>query len=663
MISVQQKRKATCLSAVAAVAIGSNQPNNDKNQSQKGPSRKRAKLATAVRSKLNQRQQLEQQQQHQKPIIGSYMPSGSPAATNAGCHQSQDESMWMFGLMNNIEQLLSTFNAINSSSHQLSNTKRASSSGSSTPSSLCSSFTSNSPPSSTSMSSAPSPSSTTPTYPNLTSSLSSQAVISSSLPPSSTATTLSPLTGSLLSNSNNTAQQSAALTTSPQQATGVVCQPLPRSPISRQIKFHEYKGPPSARRQQTSSAQANNNKHQQQQQTSTGTTSSSSKQPSQPQQKAPALSAPTSEQVVLVCAQQQVPAAGKSNNVPIEPISKAPAAAAHLDTHARLATAVNLVGYTQQQQQHELQSDTLRRHQVLNFRQELAAQAPQYHTTHILQQQVHSQGSSNCKTAGPNEMTSGHQPQQQTHCDVNSMQTIYINQQNTLEHSDSDGPTSVLLAPFVESNNKHNFRDHQQHKDQQEQQQRHRHEMIHHPDGSLMAQQYIQSQEQHYNQSRVQAQRLNVGPQASPQDSIGVDQRQQQQQQQERRPCNRLAANHVANSNQSSYLSSPPNQTNHITDCWPASYQQIDELEFNSNQVNLEQQQRQSSNLDFVGLTATFGPDSEETTDACEIEPSIDFSHGVDELLFSEFIDLQDVPMNVDESDWLKKFLPPCSMS
>lgn len=87
-----------------------------------------------------------------------------------------------------------------------------------------------------------------------------------------------------------------------------------------------------------------------------------------------------------------------------------------------------------------------------------------------------------------------------------------------------------------------------------------------------------------------------------------------------------------------------------------------------------QQQQHQSkllgSQLDFGGigaelrddLTLTFGPDSEDTTDACEIEPSISFSHGVEELLFSEFIDLQDVPMNVDESDWLKKFLPPCSM-
>lgn len=68
-----------------------------------------------------------------------------------------------------------------------------------------------------------------------------------------------------------------------------------------------------------------------------------------------------------------------------------------------------------------------------------------------------------------------------------------------------------------------------------------------------------------------------------------------------------------------------------------------------------------SQHIDEDELTASFGPDSEET-DACEIEPSIGFATGIDELLFSEFIDLQDVPMNVDESDWLKKFLPPCSM-
>lgn len=38
--------------------------------------------------------------------------------------------------------------------------------------------------------------------------------------------------------------------------------------------------------------------------------------------------------------------------------------------------------------------------------------------------------------------------------------------------------------------------------------------------------------------------------------------------------------------------------------------------------------------------------------------------HVDEELLFSEFIDLQDLPMNVTESDWLKKFLPPsCSLS
>lgn len=46
-----------------------------------------------------------------------------------------------------------------------------------------------------------------------------------------------------------------------------------------------------------------------------------------------------------------------------------------------------------------------------------------------------------------------------------------------------------------------------------------------------------------------------------------------------------------------------------------------------------------------------------------EIEPTIGFSNGLDELLFSEFIDSQDIPVNVDESDWIKKFLPPCSMS
>lgn len=93
--------------------------------------------------------------------------------------------------------------------------------------------------------------------------------------------------------------------------------------------------------------------------------------------------------------------------------------------------------------------------------------------------------------------------------------------------------------------------------------------------------------------------------------------------------------------------------------------------------------------MDELAATAAvppplFGSDSEDTTattdtastiDACEIEPSIGrFAGGdsaaaigsdedIEGLLFSEFIDLQHVPMNVDESDWLKKFLPPCSMS
>ena len=50
--------------------------------------------------------------------------------------------------------------------------------------------------------------------------------------------------------------------------------------------------------------------------------------------------------------------------------------------------------------------------------------------------------------------------------------------------------------------------------------------------------------------------------------------------------------------------------------------------------------------------------------DTCEIEPTISFDGDLDHgMMYSEFIDSQDIPLNVDESDWLKKFLPPCSTS
>lgn len=72
------------------------------------------------------------------------------------------------------------------------------------------------------------------------------------------------------------------------------------------------------------------------------------------------------------------------------------------------------------------------------------------------------------------------------------------------------------------------------------------------------------------------------------------------------------------------------------------------------------------SNTDTNSLLSdefTFpAPNESDLIGADEIEPTIGFSNGIDELLFSEFIDLQDIPVNVNESDWLKKFLPPCSM-
>lgn len=157
-------------------------------------------------------------------------------------------------------------------------------------------------------------------------------------------------------------------------------------------------------------------------------------------------------------------------------------------------------------------------------------------------------------------------------------------------------------------------------------------------------------QEQQPCRQQAAAHMIQVQPQQRPSALTGRHQQLPMHQQQQVQYTVYANANHYVPSNACPVAAAPTNQL--------VSYTNTNE-QYGAGSDGYSP--LTSQHIDEDELTASFGPDSEET-DACEIEPSIGFASGIDELLFSEFIDLQDVPMNVDESDWLKKFLPPCSI-
>lgn len=635
-----QKRKATC----SPNTINNNNEPAQNVAIQAKNSRKKAKL-TGSRSSGTSNHVTK------RPTASS--TENCPDQSNNNSDNNQDESVWIFGLINNIEQLLSTFTAINntsSSSAKLSSSSSGASSPSARPSSLASS-TAPSPPSSLNNSSLDS------TNPSNTTTC-------------NTSTSSSSSSSSLSASASASASSSAATSSMP--AAQQVAASLPRSPVSRQIKFHEYKGPPSVKRQQQSA------KHQTQQSaTSNGSlTSSAALQPNNDMSnKKMSLAAPQQTQQL----QQQVDTSNAQlvNSTPITQqqqrdqaisVGRKSAVPRQLGSFSATIPQKNALCNVSFQQNrmstsshpHSLAAVKLRA-QIMqqNQQQQQQQHAPRRHSnlSQSLQQQMLLQQQ---QQQQPVQVTSG-----SSQSSPASLQTFYIKQESDIT---LESPLNRLALAERSS---------QQIDDQQQQQQqRCRLEQMQHlqfpitnvelsqlpsqracnpimtrtiqqpssnlPAGSLSMSHTYDNQE--HQPCRQQAAAHMVQVQQRPPASTARDQQQQQ-------------SHYTVYANANHYA--PPTACSITATTLTNPLISYTNDRFGANIEGLSHSTNQ--HIDDDELAASFGPDSEET-DACEIEPSIGFTSGIDELLFSEFIDLQDVPMNVDESDWLKKFLPPCSM-
>lgn len=458
MISVQKRKSSS-----SAVQVASNQEKNEPSRS-----RKRTKIVHSIDASRDFCQSSEQTQ------------------------NNQDESVWVFGLMNNIEQLLSTFSSGQSQTQNLSLN-----SGASTPCSLVS------------ISSASSP----------------------------------------CSSSSSCSQVS-----SPQQ--------VPRSPISRQIKFHEYKGPPSGKRQQ------------QQQLAKSSLVNGDSRRQAKAEQQSTArlksdggssstsgfVSTPSSQQ-----QQQQLQMQHLNDQLLVDHPSVATNGRAKLlvsSEQVRLS-AESLMGMQSRQQPQQLQQHPQQQQQ----------QHQQHHLEQLLMQQ------------------------QQPSSALSQIQSLQVSSQSDSFANQANNPVRAVTS----------------------------------------------SASQFYRQALDgSATRIAAGSTCdSPSKLIHQPIREQQQQQQ---------LQYLQHNNHHHHQNHHHHHENLPFAQQPE--QLIDANQLADSEPSYEQQ---------LASLASSQPDSPHELDTCEIEPSIGFAQGIDEFLFSEFIDLQDVPMNVDESDWLKKFLPPCS--
>lgn len=638
MIGVQ-KRKATC----------QQQPTNNNNEqtqqtANKRP-RKRAKISSVNPSKTNNKQQ-NQRYQHQQATTCQFQQTfdsntASTIHSNHNNSNGSEESVWIFGLMNNIEQLLSTFSAINNngsanSSHSLSSS-------------------SSSPSSSASISALSSPASTTSSTPSYSSTNTNNNTINShSQSPSS----------SNFSTTNNVLSTSSSAISSmqqQQQQAGTVCQAtnqLPRSPISRQIKFHEYKGPPSSKRQQQQFATNSSNSKQQvktihSSNVSTAVNSNQTKLVGDIEREQQQLLLNRANMMMMTNKQQlksSIVSDPSSVNFKAEANKSAPISTA---TATNTTTIINvaskpcnqqqallvsnkqpcLLSFTpqkqqQQQQQQQIQSQSLAMDHFQDLNQSFSIRT-QTHTTQQLARQVNSSLASRV-TSGP------HFVQQQTN---NNFYGGQVEHHGTNFKTPSDGPILLLAPPFIESKQELPIQPQLHYQQQQQPQQ--------------------QQQQPIFQQTRNQA---------TPCSSHGASSVES--------PIFMRSLHSIPNTSQQSIcglefnLSVPARQQQQ--QLAQPTMQQVNETDHQEEQVSFEPSFTSSFEQKFDNhacldsqLTTAFGSASEDGSEeqsTDEIEPSISFSQGVDELLFSEFIDLQDVPMNVDESDWLKKFLPPCSM-
>lgn len=680
MIGVQ-KRKATCQQVTITTSNNAQQiqqPQQQHTSANKRP-RKRAKLSSsssANLSKNNKQQQATSYQQYQQTFENN---SSAPAATMQQ-QNNGDESVWIYGLMNNIEQLLTTFSAINNGStmnHHL-------------PHSLSSSSSTSSPSSSASISALSSPASTTsstPSHISTNNNNNQNTTINSHSQSPLNGSNFSNLTNNVLSTTSSSNLTSNAGLCQHKQQTGSFCQgvatnQLPRSPISRQIKFHEYKGPPSSKRQQQFATTNGSNSKQQQVKVATATnfsnTSAVAPANSNQQTKVGMNEGKHEQSTILNEAnittsmmseqrqqqlksnvgleQQSYPSINYAiSNMPISNVTAKTTAKTNVITTAnkplsqqQQALSVgnkpcSLSSCTSLKQQQQSQGLAANHFQDLNQSSSVRTQ------THTTQQQARQVGSS----IATSRLTSGPHFVQQRQASCINDSSFY---ENRLERhaptfeTHSDKPIVLLAPQFIEP--KLELENHLQlhHRQQQQQQQQQtRNQVV--PCSSL------RGPSSSIEMGSVFMRSLDsIPPTISQQQSITgqgfslsapVRQRQQQQQQEQQQLVQQLEE--IAQQEE--------------------EQQRVGGFEL-ANFTDSNFQPKYAENcLDNQILTtvsdnfnpAISGDDSEEhSTD--EIEPSISFSQGVDELLFSEFIDLQDVPMNVDESDWLKKFLPPCSM-
>lgn len=567
MISVVQKRKSTpgvgrqqntamgaVTAVVAAAATGTNQNKRAPQQAKK-----------KTKSSSNNKKCAQNQQQQQQPQM---------VQMNNQNNQANDEQVWIFGLINNIEQLLATFNSVNNQSslqqqqqQHLSFSNKSPPSGYSTPSTMSSPFILSS--SSCSSNSSAQSTSNSPVCSPKVSQLSSSSLYANSSNQSSLFG--SPGPGQQQQQQVLGLHQSNITTTTTTTNTNHQ-QQLPRSPISRQIKFHEYKGPPQVKRPANHSNQKQSN----------GSTS----------QKAPASSS------------SSLSSSATSNT------------SSGVQGNAGNGMATN--------------------------------QAPLA---------VRGQSGGDCNNNN----------NQRADCvqvlDVNSLENV--KQMSSISHQQQQTPTTLCLNKMTSPSGNNQLIPSQT--------------MIQGPQQPALFRvvpaapaEGVQIISSSHQQQQQRQQTIFVSP-TSEMLNCGQQQQfvvlqEQPQQQQQYQP-------HLASSD---FTYSALNQFGQqATFAYGAPSDELAMTEptqqFASSVASTlghdESSDQFVDNFSLMGQMEPSDQDHNDDDDTCDIEPTICFSNGqsganYDEtLLFSEYIDMQDIPMNVDESDWLKKFLPPCSMS
>lgn len=529
---------------------------------------------------------------------------------------SSKEPVWIFGLINNIEQLLSTFNANSMIPQQQSCNHKTASSGSSTPSSQTSSNSFSNP--------------TTPAN-------SPQA------------------SGNSSNSSSSISVHSQQQQHSNQQQLGSgASMPSRNLPISRQIKFHEYKGPPSARRQQNAPNHSQTQTHSHSQ---TKVQPESQQQANQHQSKGENLnSRQISFETSTICngnnnntSSAQQPRLG---SIVARPIcyQEMPLAQQQYQALTCGGQSVLVVGNVKPTHNNSIISNQMN---SIQTSYQPACNRAIHHNDANANTNTNANANANAHHFSANQFLPTISNNSNNNMTSFQIQTVPVNNNtvNYVEHKIlASQQNSLTAADLAQPCNLQAFGVTQQHGSQGLMLSCHNHieksnlqlndSSTYHSNVSIS-----QPQLQYVNNYRsISCQVTKDDPKSTPEFNDLIEQHHQQQQQQQNTTFSY------------SITSAPFNHDGQITPSAYLTTETIDMINGTNNslcEINNDTNSPESTTTSN-GSDLMVGPD--------DIEPTIGFSNGFDELMFSEFIDLQDIPVNVDESDWLKKFLPPCSM-